>query len=44
MTDILTHAEYQAVAADLNLPGNAFIDGRYQPAKSKKTFDRTRIR
>ena len=38
MTEILTHAEYQAIAADLNLPGNAFIDGKFQPAKSKKTF------
>ena len=38
MTEILTHAEYQAIAADLNLPCNAFIDGKYQPAKSKKTF------
>jgi len=38
MTDILTHAEYQAIAADLDLPCNAFIDGKYQPAKSKKSF------
>jgi gamma-glutamyl-gamma-aminobutyraldehyde dehydrogenase len=38
MTEILTHAEYQAIAADLNLPCNAFIDGKFQPAKSKKTF------
>ena len=39
MTDLLTHAEYQAIAESLNLPCNAYIDGRYQPAKSKKTFD-----
>ena len=39
MTEILTHAEYRAIAAELILPGNAFIDGKYQPAKSKKTFD-----
>jgi 4-(gamma-glutamylamino)butanal dehydrogenase len=38
MTDILTHAEYQAIAANLDLPCNAFIDGKFQPAKSKKTF------
>ena len=38
MTEILTHAEYQAIAADLSLPCNAFIDGRFQPAKSRKTF------
>jgi gamma-glutamyl-gamma-aminobutyraldehyde dehydrogenase len=38
MTDLLTHAEYQAIAQDLNLPVNAFIDGRFQAAKSKKTF------
>jgi gamma-glutamyl-gamma-aminobutyraldehyde dehydrogenase len=39
MTDLLTHAEYQAIAQDLILPCNAFIDGKFQPAKSKKTFD-----
>ncbi|MDH3538303.1 MAG: aldehyde dehydrogenase [Gammaproteobacteria bacterium] len=38
MTELLTHAEYQAIAQDLNLPGNAFVDGRFQAAKSKKTF------
>jgi gamma-glutamyl-gamma-aminobutyraldehyde dehydrogenase len=38
MTEILTHAEYQAIAADLSLPCNAFIDGKFQPAKSRKTF------
>ena len=38
MTDLLTHAEYQAIAGDLNLTGNAFIDGRFQAARSKKTF------
>ena len=39
MSDILTHAEYQAIAAELNLPVNAFVDGKFRPAKSKKTFD-----
>ena len=38
MTEILTHAEYQAIAAELSLPCNAFIDGKFQPAKSKKSF------
>jgi gamma-glutamyl-gamma-aminobutyraldehyde dehydrogenase len=38
MTDLLTHAEYQAIARELNLPGNAFIDGKFQAARSKKTF------
>ena len=38
MTDLLTHAEYQAIAQELNPPSNAYIDGRFQPAKSKKTF------
>ncbi len=38
MTEILTHAEYQAIAEQLNPPSNAFIDGRFQAAKSKKTF------
>lgn len=38
MSDLLTHAECQAIASQLILPCNAFIDGRYQAAKSKKTF------
>ncbi len=38
MTEILTHAEYQAIAGELNPPCNAFIGGKYQPAKSEKTF------
>lgn len=38
MTELLTHAEYQAIALDLNLPVNAFIDGKFQPAKSKQRF------
>ena len=39
MTDLLTHAEYQAIAEDMNLPRTAFIDGKFRAAKSKKTFD-----
>lgn len=39
MTDLLTHEEYQAIAASLDLPQNAWIDGAYRPAISGKTFD-----
>ncbi len=38
MTDLLTHAEYRAIAKDLNLPCNAFIDGKFQASRSNKTF------
>jgi len=38
MSDLLTHAEYQAIAQDLNLACNAFIDGKFQAARSRKTF------
>ena len=38
MSDLLTHAEYQAIAQDMNLACNAFIDGKFQAAKSRKTF------
>ena len=31
MSDLLTHAEYQALAAALDPPRSAFIDGRYRP-------------
>ncbi|MEM9579721.1 MAG: aldehyde dehydrogenase [Pseudomonadota bacterium] len=36
--DLLTKEEYQAIAADLDLPTGAFIDGGYRPAISGKTF------
>lgn len=39
MTDLLTHAEYRAIAAALDLPQNAWIDGSYRPALSGKTFE-----
>jgi glycine/D-amino acid oxidase-like deaminating enzyme len=39
MTDLLTHEEYRAVAASLDLPQNAWIDGGYRPAVSGRTFD-----
>ncbi|MGV1957349.1 aldehyde dehydrogenase [Agrobacterium sp. 22-214-1] len=38
MHEPLTAAEYRAIAADLQLPANAFIDGAFVPAKSGKTF------
>ena len=39
MSDLLTHEEYQAIAASLDLPQNAWIDGSYRPALSGQTFD-----
>jgi gamma-glutamyl-gamma-aminobutyraldehyde dehydrogenase len=39
MTDLLTHAEYRALAASLDLPQNAWIDGGYRPAISGRTFE-----
>lgn len=39
MGDFLTREEYEAIARDLALPANAFIDGSFRPAKSGKTFE-----
>lgn len=39
MTDLLTHEEYRSLAAAMDLPQNAWIDGGYRPAISGKTFD-----
>ncbi len=39
MSNLLTRAEYEAIARNLTLPTNAFIDGGYRPAVSGKTFD-----
>ena len=39
MSDLLTQEEYEAIAANLELPQNAFIDGGYRPAISGDTFD-----
>jgi len=39
MADLLTQEEYRAIAANLDLPQNAYIDGGYRPAMSGKTFD-----
>jgi gamma-glutamyl-gamma-aminobutyraldehyde dehydrogenase len=36
---LLTHEEYMAIAADLDLPTSAFIDGAYRPSRSGKTFE-----
>lgn len=36
---LLTHEEYKAIAAGLDLPTQAFIDGSFRPAKSGKTFE-----
>lgn len=41
MSDLLTHEEYHAIAASLELPQNAFIGGSYRPAKSGATFETT---
>lgn len=37
-SDLLTTDEYKAIAAGLNLPNAAFIDGSFRPAISGKTF------
>ncbi|WP_343080902.1 aldehyde dehydrogenase [Ostreiculturibacter nitratireducens] len=39
MSDLLTTEEYKAIAAGLNPPTQAFVDGSFRPAKSGKTFD-----
>lgn len=38
MDNLLTLQEYKAIAADLHLPVNAFIDGAFRPAMSGRTF------
>lgn len=38
MSNVLTLQEYQAIAGSLILPSMAFIDGKYRPAASGKTF------
>ncbi|MEM9212496.1 MAG: aldehyde dehydrogenase [Pseudomonadota bacterium] len=39
MTDLLTVAEYKAIAANLSLPTQSFVDGGFRPAQSGKTFN-----
>ena len=36
MNDILTHAEYTAIAANLTLPRTPWIDGKFQRGKGEK--------
>jgi gamma-glutamyl-gamma-aminobutyraldehyde dehydrogenase len=38
MHDLLTAAEYAALASSVSCPSNAFIDGAFRPAASGKTF------
>ena len=38
MSDLLTLEEYQGIAANLTPPTNAFINGKFMPAASGKTF------
>ncbi|HEY9344262.1 MAG TPA: aldehyde dehydrogenase, partial [Inquilinus sp.] len=38
MHDLLTAAEYRAIAETLTFSGNAFIDGAFRPAASGRTF------
>ena len=39
MSDLLTHEEYKAIAADLSLPVNAYVNGKFMEPKSGKTMD-----
>lgn len=39
MSDLLTREEYQSIAGSISLPGNAFVNGRYRPARSGHTFN-----
>ncbi len=39
MSDLLTTEEYKAIAAGLDLPTQAFVDGSFRPAASGATFD-----
>jgi gamma-glutamyl-gamma-aminobutyraldehyde dehydrogenase len=41
MHEPLTAAEYKAIAAYIQFPTNAFIDGAFRPANSGKTFKTT---
>jgi len=39
MPTLLTHEEYNAIAADLSLPLNAYINGKFTKPRSGKTMD-----
>ncbi|TIL81918.1 MAG: aldehyde dehydrogenase family protein, partial [Mesorhizobium sp.] len=41
MHEPLTAAEYRALAAEIQFPTNAFVDGAFRPANSGKTFKTT---
>ena len=41
MHEPLTAAEYRAIAANLQFPSNAFIDGAFRPASSGRTYETT---
>jgi 4-(gamma-glutamylamino)butanal dehydrogenase len=41
MHDLLTAAEYTAIATSMSYPSNAFVDGAFRPAASGKTFKTT---
>jgi gamma-glutamyl-gamma-aminobutyraldehyde dehydrogenase len=38
MPSLLTHEEYQAIAADLSLPVNAYVNGKYAQPRSGNTM------
>ena len=37
MSDLLTHAEYQAIASDLDFPRASFVDGKCKAGKGART-------
>lgn len=39
MPTLLTHAEYNAIAAEISLPLNAFVNGKYAKPRSGKSMD-----
>jgi len=39
MSELLTREEYAAIAAELNFPTDAFIDGAFRPAESGRTIE-----
>ncbi|MEM7243562.1 MAG: aldehyde dehydrogenase [Pseudomonadota bacterium] len=36
MSDLLTHAEYKAIAAEIDLPKTPYIDGKFRAGRGKK--------
>jgi len=39
MPNLLTHEEYKSIAADLSLPLNAYVNGKFTSPRSGKTMD-----